>query len=63
MELKILLCHSKYIFDHGIKDCPSLLDPFVRIFLLEVSELLRRNNSVPFCEFEVKLGQINLDSV
>ena len=60
MELKILLCHSKYIFDHRIEDFPSLLDSLLRIFLLEVYELLGHDDSVPFCEFKVKLGEINM---
>lgn len=63
MELKILLSHSKYIFNHRIESCPATLDPLERIFLLEVDELLGRDNSVPFCEFKVKLGEINMNLV
>ena len=61
MEVKVVLCFSKYSFDHGIKNCPSLFDPLVRIFLLEINELLGRDDSVPFSEFEVKLVEINMD--
>ena len=60
MEMKKLLCHSKYIVDHRIKNRPSLLDPLLRIFLLEVYELLGRDNRVPFRESKIKLGYINM---